>query len=148
MWGAALAQYEAHLAALLPQLPESLRDLSKASLHDARFTECTIAPAAAVVTIRLVGGDHQGSYFALAIRYDHASIVGASLTDAADWIEERLTEVLYDELDMDDAGAYQHRYLLWPQGEFALRFADAQTSITPASSEQYESAKGHVEIIR
>jgi hypothetical protein len=146
-WSAALAQYEAHLIDLLPRLPQSLRDLAMLSLHDGRFTECTLAAHVALVTLRLVGGDDRQSYVEVAIRYDQASIVGASPTDVAGWMEDRLTEVLYDELDLDD-GTYQHRYLLWPQGEFAVHFADARIAVTPSSSEQYESAKAQVEIIR
>jgi hypothetical protein len=147
-WGAALAAYEAHLANLLPRLPESLRDLSRISLHDARFTRCTISLRDEVVTLRLVGGDHQAGYVALTIRYDHASIVGASLAELAAWVEERLTEVLYDELDINTGGGYEHRYLLWPHGEFAVRFSDAGVTVVPAPSEQYEGANGRVEIRR
>jgi hypothetical protein len=34
------------------------------------------------------------------------------------------TEILYDEVDRITDGVYEHRILLWPEDEIAVRFCD------------------------
>jgi len=144
------AAYRAHLQSLLPRLPEPLRGFAGEpvggrlrSVHDGRV-ESWHADLPDRFRLQLVCGDLQRGYERLAIEYVTAvELLGPEVTELAEWLADKRTEFLYDEVDALADGRFEHRHLLWPEGEFGVRFFDVAVTATPATPEMYEQARDH-----
>lgn len=64
-------------------------------------------------------------------------LVGADVRWLNGWLDDPRTELLYDEVDVVDPGRFEHRHLLWPEGEFGVRFAEVSVVSAPASPDIY-----------
>jgi hypothetical protein len=134
------AAYQRHLDSLMPQLPDELRALAAAGLHDGRLERWEAAMPARLVLL-VVCGDRQRGYERLAIEYRDAELVAATDHDLSKWFADPDTELLYQELDVLPDGRFEHRHLLWPAGEFAVRFDDARVSSSAATAKDYDQAR-------
>jgi len=53
---------------------------------------------------------------------------------------EELTTA-YQEVDALPDGRFEHRHLLWPQGEFGIRFNGISVAVAAATSDEYALAR-------
>lgn len=117
--------YSEHLGKLLPDLPEPLLALARDhDLHDGRVVAYVLNPPERV-ELSIVCGDLQRGYRRLTLDYRCAELTSA--TDAATLpglLDDQDTELLYDEIDRAPDGRFEHRHLLWPRGEFGVRFRE------------------------
>ncbi len=123
--------YGRHLPALTGAMSESLRWLAQvANLHDAQASELRRGDSEA--ELRLLVGDLQVGYQWVTLQYADATVEPAL---AETLLLGPYTEVLYDEVDREADGGWEHRLSLRPQGEVVIRFKDVQVSRAPATSE-------------
>jgi hypothetical protein len=139
--------YWAHIDMLLPTASPSIRELAHLNLHDARFEEVIIDVQSRSIKIRLIGGDRQHGYCALALVYRGAVLDGMATSEVKYLVERPRTEILYDEIDTVDSGRYEQRFLIWPEGEFAIRFEDVGLSRVTTTARRYAGAIGCFEIL-
>jgi hypothetical protein len=140
------AAYGRHRLAILPRLPDDFRTLAVdpihkpvRSLHDGRLeTWHADLPGRLVLTV--ICGDQQRGYERLQIEYRHAELFGTDERRLAQWFADPRTEWLDHEVDALSDGRFEHRHLLWPNGEFGVRFAEISVTATPATPKDYQHA--------
>jgi hypothetical protein len=119
-------RYAEHLAALLPALPEGMRQrLTSVMLHDAQFIACTVDYRHRRVSMSLVGGDLQLGYSAIDLTYDDVAVDRLDVAALRSAVANPDTELLCDEVDAEN-GLFVHRFLSWPYREFDLHFRTVQ----------------------
>ncbi len=129
----AIDAYRAHNEVIVRDLPPALRVFAGergssgyVSLHDGRVEKWDLSPARDEFLLHLRCYDEHGGPLSLGLEYRGGiELLGASPDELRDWLDDPETEFLYDEIDVRDGGRFKHRYLLWPQGEFGVRFSDA-----------------------
>lgn len=127
--------YLQHLRQIEERLSSDLRKLATdVSLHDALFKAFDYDDSASVLEIRLRCGDLQVGYFDLDLHYEGACIVNGYTPALAAAVHNPKTEVLYDEVDVADGSLFEHRMLLWPQGDVTIRFRHCSLSYSPVTS--------------
>ena len=140
------AGYRSHLEAVLPRLPASVRvfagepdEAGYVSLHDG-VVEWWARDGAKTLTLQIFCGDDlELGYRRLVVQYrGRVEIFGASERELADWLADAETQLLYDEIDVAGDGRFEHRFLLWPRGEFGVRFEDALVVSAAAAWETRE----------
>ena len=134
--------YWVHVQGILPLVPPSIRELAHLSLHDARFEEVTVAPQRRTIRLRLIGGDVEHGYSSLDLIYRGAVLEGMETNRFKHMVERPRTEILYDEIDTQGTGQFEHRFLIWPEGEFTIRFEDVELTRTGVSARHYSDAVG------
>lgn len=126
------ADYQQHVEAIRPHLQGGAEQLSYLDLHDAQVRSCDLTDHDAL-RLHVLVGDLQRGYEWVSLRYDEAQLVGATIDDIRGWrITEPGVELLYDEIDVADNGRYEHRILVWPDGEFGIRFKSLRLTRDPA----------------
>ena len=136
--------YERHREAVMPLLPEDFQALAGApidgsyhSLDDGRVESWSMEiPERLVLTI--VAPDDRGGYERLRVDYHDVELVGTSEQELAVWLGDPQTQLIIQEVDALLDGRFEHRHLLWPRGEFAIRFASIEVATGPASLDEYE----------
>jgi hypothetical protein len=131
-WNQRRADYATHLDTIRADLADGAEELiASVNLHDAQVQEWACAER--VFTLRVLAGDRQSGYEVVTLRYDDAELHGASADDLARWrLTERGVELIEDEVDLSPGGRYEHRLLVWPDGEFAIRFGAVRVTSEPA----------------
>jgi hypothetical protein len=132
------AGYRAHIEAVRPRLPAALRlfageqdDLGWVSLHDG-VVEWWVLDRPRSLTLQLFCGDGRIGYRRIVLQYrGRVELIGADERDLARWLDDPHTEFLYNEIDILDDRRFEHRHLLWPQGEFGVRFEDVVVVSAP-----------------
>jgi hypothetical protein len=80
-----------------------------------------------------LAGDQQRGYERLTLLYDGAELVGATVDGLRTWrLTEPNVELVEDELDLSEDGRYEHRMLISPEGEIAVRFRSLAVTRHPA----------------
>ena len=131
---AAKAAYWQHIERLRPQLPEPVERLAlDVNLHDARITEWEINEG--VLRAGFGWGDLQGYWLSI-LTYRGAAI----RLGAPESLDDPKTEVLYDEVDTAEEG-FEHRLLLWPNGEIAIRFHSLALETKPLAQRAERRAR-------
>jgi hypothetical protein len=126
------AAYRVHLEALRPLLPEGAVRLSEVNLHDGLIREVRRRGVELHVVIR--AGDLQVGYCDARIAYGGAIASEDALAFLESAVGRRDIEILYDELDAADGGAWKHSLLIWPYYEVAVRFDAIELTVTDATS--------------
>lgn len=131
--------YAAYVASIADRLPTHVVALAlprheHQSVDDAFVDLAEFDETTGRVHLRLVNGSLQTGYGAFDIR-----LVGVtSIVPPADELEPMLanpsTEFLAQEVHALDDGLIEVGFLLWPEGEFAIRCADVRTAWTPVAS--------------
>ena len=127
------SDYRQHLMLIAADLDSGAEQLvSSVNLHDAKVKEFEARDARSF-RLRVVAGDLQQGYEWLTLIYEDADLVEATEDELG---TSRLTggdvELLYDEIDVSADGRYEHRMLLWPEGEFGVRFRSVLLDRKPA----------------
>jgi hypothetical protein len=135
---AAEEAYQRHREAVLPRLPDGLRllagepdDLGYVSLHDGEV-DWWVLDGSRSLTLEVVcsfesveASAAPGGCRRVVIQYrERVELIGANEADLQRWLDNARTVFLYDEVDVLDDGRFEHRHLLWPRGEFGVRFDD------------------------
>jgi hypothetical protein len=124
-------EYQEHLATLRPRLHGAAAILLDLSLHDGQVQSYNCD--ADSFQWRILIGDLQRGYEFVMIRYDGAEVVGGEPGLADLNLTKRMTELLYDELELLPDGRLIHRVLVWPDGEVWVRFNSVEVERQPAS---------------
>jgi hypothetical protein len=125
--------YRRHLDALEPQLTDGAELLVRISLHDAQLLDLATDARAGGLTLGLLCGDRQRGYERITLRYQHAELIGADAEAVREWLSTG--EIVEDEIDRHSSG-FEHRMLVWPDGEFAVRFAAVLVEREPADTSE------------
>jgi hypothetical protein len=137
------ATYDRHRQAVLPLLPDDFKALAGDlidgryhSLEDGRVESWELElPQRFVITV--VAPDGEGGYERLEVAYHDVELVGAAPLELAGWLEDPQTQLIVQEVDALLDGRFEHRHLLWPRGEFAIRFTAVHVATGPASPDEY-----------
>lgn len=139
--------YKKHSAAMREHLPAKLAVLAgepdahgHLSLHDARVEQWSLTPVGLVLRVLTpnhpAGWDRTNpwNYRRCTLTYrGNVELVGATSREAVAWMTDPETQLLYDEIEILPSGQFEHRHLLWPRGEFAVRFDDAEVCSEPVA---------------
>jgi hypothetical protein len=129
---AATLHYALNLERIMPSLPLPLRVLAGIDLHDALFDDVSVDEDERLVTMRLVAGDVERSYVFLTLTYHSGGFVATDLPEVERLVNGRETEILVQEVDMAFSGRFEHRLLLWPEGELEVQCSNLSLAMTPA----------------
>ncbi len=133
-WQLRYDSYAAHLEDLTPQLADGVAALhpSVTNLHDGQPSEWGYVGR--TLRLRVLIGDLQQGYEWVEIEYDDAELFPDRIAeDLASWPLSDC-EIGADELTVTSDGRMEQRFLLWPEGEFGVRFATCQVRRSPADA--------------
>lgn len=135
-------QYRARLDQIADLLPPPLLTFAReVSLHDGRFRRFDVDERARAIDIqvevpramppedldwengKVVAVDDQGM-LRISLHYESAQVVGGITDELANAVNAPDTEVLSEEVDIVDGSVFEHRLLLWPEGDLAIRFSE------------------------
>jgi hypothetical protein len=141
--------YRAHLAAVLPRLPERFRAFTEAvSVHDALVRAIRLDRAAGTLELELRAGDQQVGYFDLSIRYLGVRAERLDSNSLAAIAQDRESEALYVEADQIAPAEYEHRWLWWPYQDLDVRFSEVEYATAPRPDRTFaRAAEPFVEIV-
>jgi hypothetical protein len=148
-WSKLVASYWQHLEQLHPRLPGGLLPLASPDaaldLHDGLIDRLEERGDASIV-LGVLRGNVQAGYSLVELTYFGAEVYTESFPalrlalnaviplergDVVSYVP--MTEILYDEIDEAEDGHFVHRFLLFPFGEFAVRFRDFSFQVEPVS---------------
>jgi len=125
--------YQRRLDEIDARLSEPARALARTvSLHDAFIEHVRWHPASKELTLSLVAEGSSGGR-TVTLTYRGALIHGRNGMDILRAVaRDRETEILYDEVDIDDDdGRLLHRVLFWPRDELTIDFDELRLEVTP-----------------
>jgi hypothetical protein len=126
----ARAEYAARLDEIWERLPSSMRKLAReVSLHDAVIERVVWTPASKELLIVLVAGTRERGYQGVSLTYRGALLGPRRVESLRRAAMDRETEVLYDEVDIDDGGLLVHRILFWPREEVTVDFQELELAV-------------------
>lgn len=111
---AAVVQYDERLEAIRPALPPEVASLTQRDLHDGVIEFIEWDARTSELTLALVIGDLQRGYSQLRIDYKGAMLGENRIETLRQLARDRRAELLYDEVDLDESGVFQHRMIFWP----------------------------------
>lgn len=121
--------YNHHLAFLLPTLPKTVARLAKLNLHDGIIRRIEVKQDTGRLVLGLRCGDLQTGYFDLDLTYLGVRFEMLDLPTLIERAHDCQTELLYDEIDIDEEEGYVHRILFWPEGEASIIFSALQIGL-------------------
>ena len=125
------AAYADYRATLLPRMPPAVQELATAiNIHDGLIEIAVFDRAAQHLRLELLIGDLQEGYANIHLCYSNASFEIATLKDVACDSE---SEALYDEIDVQPEGRFEHRVLFWPYREIVISFGSLVLTRVPRS---------------
>lgn len=141
---AASVAYVEHNDAILPSLPEQLRVFAGepgpdgyVSLHDGRAEWWAYVPGQSL-TLQIFCFDEPSGYRRVTLQYRGSiALRDADEAQLAALLDDPKTEFLFQEIDIDENAGFEHRHLLWPAGEFGVRFSHATLISAPATAADY-----------
>ncbi len=136
-WLARQKSFAAHLERIRPLLIDGADLLlDTTSLHDGQVAEWSYEPGV-LLAVRILVGDLQRGYEWLTLRYSEATLIGTTEADLSRWwpVDELASEIVEEELDVVGE-LFEHRMLLWPEGEVGVRFKSLTIDRVAATPEQ------------
>ena len=126
------ALYAEHLDHIEAQLSVGALDLARnLNVHDGRVKGWRQANK--TIELDVVAGELQAGYQRILLTFEGSKLVHPTSLDDLDFANPR-TEILYDEVDVTDSGAFEYRMLVWPDGEVAIRFDSVVVKKTAATA--------------
>ena len=137
-------EYDRRLAAIEPRLPPAARRLAREiSLHDAIIESARWSARTRGLELTLVAGDSSSGYRAVMLEYQGVHAGSRLLSTLRDLARDRETEVLYDEVDLDEQdGLLVHRLLFWPRDELTICCQAIELDTSPRSDRRVELSGG------
>jgi hypothetical protein len=123
--------YRLHLEAI--DLPQAVQDLATLNPHDAYILDVEHEPQISLLRLRLRCGDLQAGYFDALLCFSGVTIAPAHAATLAEARRPAKIEILYDEVDRAESGAFEYRLLLHPVGEAAFQFKDVEIARIPVA---------------
>ncbi len=133
-WAARQASFAVHLEQIRPQLADGAEQLlASVHLHDGQIASWTYEAGSSFV-MRVLAGDLQRGYEWLTLSYGDASLMGTTENDLRGWwnADGFPNEIIEEEIDLVGDHRYEHRMLLWPDGEVGLQFGSLTVDRQPA----------------
>lgn len=119
-----LPSYRRHFDRIEGSLPAGLITLARElSIHDGLIRRVVVDRQADTLALELLCGDLQIGYFDLDLVYGQVDWGVVDIIALARRAEDRDTEILYDEVDCQSKGVYEHRILFEPDDEIEIRFS-------------------------
>ncbi len=120
------AAYWLRLEEIGPKLPKEV------DLHDGLIERAVWRPATKELALTLVGSAReQDGYLTIDMTYRGALLGRERVNTIRRAAESRRTEILYDEVDLGDAGTLTHRILFWPTEQVTLEFETFELTLAP-----------------
>lgn len=136
-------EYASRLDVIGPQLSAPMRSLAReVSLHDAILEAVQWNPGAMQLIMKLVVVVPAGGYEALTLTYFGAMLGERRIETLRAVARDRETEVLYDEVDVDDDDerTLSHRLLFWPDRELTIDFRELRLDRAPRADRRVHLA--------
>jgi hypothetical protein len=133
-WSVRQADFAVHLETIRPHLADGAEQLlSSVHLHDGQVAAWTYEPGRSFV-IRVLAGDLQRGYEWITLTYGDATLVDTDESDLRRWwsADAIPNEIIQEEVDCVGDDGYEHRMLLWPDGDVCLRFRALTIGRMPA----------------
>jgi hypothetical protein len=128
---AVVPAYRCHLEAI--GLPQRVKDLAGLNPHDGYILDVEHEPSVNTLRLRLRCGDLQAGYSDALLAFTGAMIRPADAATLARARRPADFEILYDEVDRAEGGAFEYRLLLHPSGEVSIRFSDVAVVRKPVA---------------
>ena len=126
--------YERYLDGVLSGLPASVAALARdVPLHDALIRQVVANYDAGSLKLDLLCGDLQGGYVDIGLTYGKVDWSPLDMEALARRAADPETELLFDEIERLSEEVFEHRVLLWPDDEVAIRFAELAIERVPRS---------------
>jgi hypothetical protein len=121
--------YWDYLATLLPKMPPVVRELATTiNIHDGLIEMVVFDRAAQQLRLELLVGDLHEGYASIHLCYSSAVFETGTLKVIASDSE---SEALYDEVDVQPDGRFEHRILFWPYRELGISFGSLALTKVP-----------------
>lgn len=131
--------YAAYVNSVADRLPPHLLEFAlpqgvDMSVHDALVDRAEIYPISRHIRLRLVNGDLQSGYGKLDLDCIDAELLDPDVDRLQALLENPKTEFLSQEVELIEGQPprFEIRFLLWPEGQIAIRCSDLQPSRTAA----------------
>ncbi len=132
---AAIPAYADHLDQIAGQFTDGVRSLAQeVNLHDGQIESWSYDRGAATFSIRILIGDLQRGYEWLDLDYRGADVVPSEGVLRQIGLDQDGSEVLWDEVHVVGS-RFEHRVLMWPEGEWLVRFAEVSVTRSAAAAE-------------
>ncbi len=135
-------QYRVRLDQIADLLPPPLLTYAReVSLHDGRFRWFDVDETTKTINVQVevpepmprealdwddvkVGAMTEDRMLRIGLHYGSAQVVSGITDELANVVNAPDTEVLSEEVDLVDDSVFEHRLLLWPEGDLAIRFSE------------------------
>lgn len=136
--------YRQHLASITPELPPAVRELAfETNLHDGLIRR--IVWDGDSLRLELRCGDLRVGYFDLDLSYEQVTLSAPEVKALSDLAQNKNASALYDEVDMEEPGAFAHRILFWrglsADQEVTIRFRGLGLTKTPQPNREFRRLK-------
>lgn len=133
--------YAAYIDSISERLPPAVLDLARprhphASISDALVDRIIVEDGARRISMRLLNGELQVGYGKLDIEFEDAELVEPGIERLSELLAAARTEFVRSEVEFIGAGErLEIRFLLWPEGEIAIRSAGITTAWHPIADD-------------
>lgn len=140
--------YWARVEEITPRLPRELvRMVREVHLHDGLIEQVVWNPREKKLLLALVATDAQGECISVNLSYGGA-MLGDSRIDAIRRAAlSRETELLYDEVDIDEDGVLSHRILFEPCEEVTIDFREFSMQVSPRADRRVRLSPAFLEVV-
>ncbi|WP_374010556.1 ankyrin repeat domain-containing protein [Leifsonia sp. LS-T14] len=130
--------YNAYIDKVRPTLPASVLALLEVSVHDGSVVEWIEADG--VIELTFIADNTVESLSRITLRFFGAFAVANDRDDIATLrLLDGHTELLSNEFDVLDSGAFRYQILVTPTGELAITFTDVEIHRSQATTEEYDA---------
>ena len=138
--------YARRLAEIAPRLPAAMLKLAREiSLHDGLIARMRWRPNSKELTMTLVTGSVGPGYRTTTLTYVGALLGKSRIEALRNAGLDRETQLLYDEVDIDDDGLLVHRILFWPREEVTIDFSELRLEDEPREDRRVNLGPGFYE---
>jgi hypothetical protein len=127
----ASASYWTRVAEITPRLPRDMaRMLRTIRLHDAIIEQAIWSSGRKLLQLSLVAVNARKQCVAVQLMYRGAMLGNGRIAALRRAALSRETELLYDEVDVDDEGVLSHRLLFAPCEEVSIEFRQFEMKVS------------------
>jgi hypothetical protein len=131
--------YWQRVEAIAPQLTAEASQLANdLVLHDALLAQVRWNAAAQDLALVLICGSSDDGYREIRLTYSGAELGDRPIAVLRERARDRMTELAYDEVDVDPDGTFVHRLLFEPEGELSIWFKDVAIDIADLADRRVE----------
>lgn len=129
--------YREHCSRTMPLVPKALRRFlgeevngRATSIHDAKVVDWDdSSPDSFSITWDCPFGQTEADFERLTVVYSgKVELFDVDLAQITTWLNDPETEFIFDELEKVDEDRFEHRHLMYPKGDFGVRFSTASAT--------------------